>query len=556
MNKYSLRILLIVTITLLFSFVSHPQIFDWAKSINGSVLCNGISIDHGGNSYIVGSFHGTTTFGNIQLTSQYAYNDFFIAKYDQMGNCIWVKQGVADSASYAIGDGISTDSSGNSYVTGVFNNTVSFGSIKLTAPGGSQSIFIAKYDISGNCVWVKQGSTNDGIKAVSHSISVDKNGNSYITGNFQGKLDLGNLQLTSSDSCSVFIAKYSNSGKCLWAKQDSGGTLSWAEGFGIATDADGNCYVTGQFYGTAMFGNYQLSASLKEDNIFIVKYDTIGNCNWAKQSEDTGYYDNALGISVDAEGNSYIEGQFSNKMNFGVIQLVSTGNRNAFTARFDSRGNCIWAKQVNGFSSNGTGISIDANNNCYITGEFFATATLGTTQLNAGDSSNFFIAKYDSNGNNIWAEQSSIIDSNTVARGLGIIADGDGNCYLTGAFNGPTELGNFILIGGGFVAKIGNTASEIYTKKDGLPHNFDLSQNYPNPFNPTTTISYQLPLRSYVTLKVYDILGSEVATLVNKNETTGNYSVNFNASNLSSGIYFYQLKVGDNVQTRKMILLK
>jgi len=85
---------------------------------------------------------------------------------------------------------------------------------------------------------------------------------------------------------------------------------------------------------------------------------------------------------------------------------------------------------------------------------------------------------------------------------------------------------------------------------------FILKQNYPNPFNAITTISYQLPERSWVTLKVFDILGKEVAKLVNEEKPAGNIEVIFNASNLSSGIYFYTLHSGDFTSTRKLVLLK
>ncbi len=92
---------------------------------------------------------------------------------------------------------------------------------------------------------------------------------------------------------------------------------------------------------------------------------------------------------------------------------------------------------------------------------------------------------------------------------------------------------------------------------------FSLSQNYPNPFNPATTIKYTIPnvistggRNPLVTLKVYDVLGNEVATLVNEEKPTGSYTVNFDGSRLASGIYFYKLNAGNFVQTRKMILLK
>jgi hypothetical protein len=88
------------------------------------------------------------------------------------------------------------------------------------------------------------------------------------------------------------------------------------------------------------------------------------------------------------------------------------------------------------------------------------------------------------------------------------------------------------------------------------PKEFVLKQNYPNPFNPTTTIRYVIPERALVTIKIYDILGDEITTLVNEEKPIGNYEVDFIASNLSSGVYFYKLTAGDFIQTKKMILLR
>jgi hypothetical protein len=89
-----------------------------------------------------------------------------------------------------------------------------------------------------------------------------------------------------------------------------------------------------------------------------------------------------------------------------------------------------------------------------------------------------------------------------------------------------------------------------------IPTSFSLSQNYPNPFNPATTIKYDLPQNSDVTLKVYDVLGKEVATLVNENQSAGTYTVKFNANNFASGIYFYRISAGSFTQTKKFILMK
>jgi len=86
--------------------------------------------------------------------------------------------------------------------------------------------------------------------------------------------------------------------------------------------------------------------------------------------------------------------------------------------------------------------------------------------------------------------------------------------------------------------------------------NFVLLQNYPNPFNPTTKISWRSPISSWQTLKVYDILGKEVKTLVDEIRPAGNYEVDFDGADLPSGVYFYQLKAGNYIETKKMILMK
>jgi hypothetical protein len=115
------------------------------------------------------------------------------------------------------------------------------------------------------------------------------------------------------------------------------------------------------------------------------------------------------------------------------------------------------------------------------------------------------------------------------------------------------NTGNNILIHtliGGSYTNIDNNVNSVY--------DFDLSQNYPNPFNPVTTIKYSIPEveGSRVQLKIYDVLGNEIETLVNEAKPTGTYELTWNAANLPSGVYFYQLRAGSLVQTRKMILLK
>jgi hypothetical protein len=110
-----------------------------------------------------------------------------------------------------------------------------------------------------------------------------------------------------------------------------------------------------------------------------------------------------------------------------------------------------------------------------------------------------------------------------------------------------SEIRSFELVG---------TSTAVVEFENIVPNGYSLSQNYPNPFNSSTTISYSIQKPAYITLRIYDQIGREVKTLISKNQNIGSYSVNFNAHNLSNGIYFYKLQVGDEfVETKKMILI-
>jgi hypothetical protein len=103
---------------------------------------------------------------------------------------------------------------------------------------------------------------------------------------------------------------------------------------------------------------------------------------------------------------------------------------------------------------------------------------------------------------------------------------------------------------------IGSRVTDVQDKNIVTPQTISLGQNYPNPFNPATRIVYKLNKEEKVTLKIFNVLGEEITTLVNKVESAGNYDVTFNASNLPSGIYLYRMQAGSFIQTKKMILLK
>jgi len=528
------------------SICINAQTFEWVKGMVGTVTPRAISLDDNENSYITGSFYGTATFGTTTLTNfSGGFSDIFIAKYDNAGNCVWVKQAGGSFSDFAYG--ISCDEDGNIYLTGEFKGTVTFGAIELTSYG-EWDIFIAKYDNAGRCLWVKQagGTSDDG----GYGIYTDVNGNCYITGHFKGTATFDNITLTSRGNYDIFIAKYDNAGNCLWTEQAGGSSNEI--GNGIYTDANGNCYITGYFYATATFDTTILTSYGLWD-IFIAKYDNAGNCLWVKQAGgdlgDCGY-----GISADIFGNCYITGYFGMTATFGTTTLTSSGMYDMFIAKYDNAGNCLWAKKAG--SSNGDfgyGIFTTANGNSYLTGYFKGTATFDTTTISSYGNNDIFIAKYGNDGNCLWAKNAGGYSDDY---GYGISSSSNSQIYVVGSDGGIANFGGTTLIStGGFVTKI-LTSSTALDEISQIATEFKLSQNYPNPFNPSTVISYQLPVMCHVSLKVFDMIGNEVATLVNEEKPAGYHTVTFNAENISTGVYFYRLQAGDFVSTRKLVLMK
>jgi len=107
-----------------------------------------------------------------------------------------------------------------------------------------------------------------------------------------------------------------------------------------------------------------------------------------------------------------------------------------------------------------------------------------------------------------------------------------------------------------FVERLDPQVTTVVDEENSVPRSFSLSQNYPNPFNPTTIISYQVPQNSFVNLKIFDVLGNEIKELINENKQPGYYEVQFNAGELTSGVYFYRLSAGNFFETKKMVVVK
>ncbi|GCL35376.1 FG-GAP repeat-containing protein [Sphaerospermopsis reniformis] len=437
----------------------------WTQQFGGTLPDTGFSIaaDTSGNTYVTGAFNDTATFSNTTLTSTgFGYSDAFVAKLDSNKNVLWAKKLGGTLSDF--GFGITVDGAGNSYVTGYFSVTATFGSTTLTSTG-NEDVFITKLDSSGNFLWAqKLGGTSSDIGL---GINTDANGNIYATGTLNANSDINNS--TSLSTSDTFIRKLDTNGNILWTKNLGGSSLD--SGSSVINDQDGNTYVSGFFSGTVTFDNITLTSAGNND-AFITKLDRSGKFLWARNLGGTSD-DRGRGIIVDETGNAYFTGYFSDSATFGSTTFSSAGNTDAFVAKLDNNGNTLWAKNLGGIEiDEGYGIVADKVGNIYVSGNFSGTATFGSTTLSSTGDSDAFIAKLDSNGNVLSAQK---FGSTSLDLGIGITTDGKGNIYATGGFSDTATFGNTSLTSAGsidaFIVKLGDEVGE--TQITLIPNNTD-----------------------------------------------------------------------------------
>lgn len=349
-----------------------------------------------------------------------------------------------------VGNSIVTDNSGNVYVTGYFIGTSDFdpgvGTYNLVS-NGSADIFFAKYSKNGDLVWAKSiGGV--GID-ISESIEIDATGNVYITGTYSNTVDFdpsaGTQNLTSNGNTDVFYAKYKNNGDLVWAKSIGGVGVDQASSIDI--DASGNVHIVGVFNGTVDFnpdaGILNITSNGSTD-IFFSKYNRNGNLIWANSIGSVGN-DVGSSIKIDALGNVYITGSFTNTADFdtgiGTFNLISNGGYDIFFAKYNSLGKLNWAKSVGGIDNDRSiELELDSKGRIYITGFFNNTVDfnpdIGTFDLTS-IAQDIFFAKYSNYGELFWARG---IGGGILDQGTSIVTDALGNVYITGFFRGTADF--------------------------------------------------------------------------------------------------------------------
>ena len=326
-----------------------------------------------------------------------------------------------------------------------------------------------------NYLWAKSvGGVN-----YERNIAVDSNGNTYVTGHYgSGTITFGSFTLTNSGLFDIYVVKYDTNGDVVWAK--SAGGTGYDYGVGIAVDASGNCFVTGNFEsGYLTFGSSTLTnpnPNLYGD-MFILKYDSLGNALWAKSAAGT-FREYGIDIDVDANGNSYVTGYFMGpSVTFGSTTLTNADQTfytdEMFIVKYDASGNVVWAKSGRGNSfDEGRGIVVDAAGNSYVTGWFANPGVLfGSVYLADTSGYTVFVVKYDTDGGVVWAKKAG---GTGIDYGQDIALDSVGNILVTGDSAGdPWTFGTSTLTNAApaysdmFILKFDSSGNPVWGKRVG-----------------------------------------------------------------------------------------
>ncbi|MBP7810045.1 MAG: SBBP repeat-containing protein [Bacteroidia bacterium] len=355
--------------------------------------------------------------------------------FAQMPTPAWVT--LASGQSNERVNSLATDASGNVLATGEYGAfSAVFGTYTLNLTGGTNDCFISKTDPAGTVLWVQKigSSSND----LGTSITSDATGNLYATGFYGASCVAGTISLPGSG---MFLVKYSPTGTVAWAKKVNGGTGS-GYGYGVGCDISGNVYVTGTYAGTIIVGTTTLTTGNSSTNVFIAKYDALGNVLWVKDFGDNTMTDRPDDLTIDNSGNVLVSGTYQGTMTVGTTTMVSNGFEDVFVVKYDNLGNPLWAKSAGGTNIEGvTNVGVDLTGNVFVSSEFnSASINFGTTNVantnTVSAGKDVFVVKYNSSGVDQWS--TVLGGSQSSEFGPGMNVDPSGNVYLTGLWNSST----------------------------------------------------------------------------------------------------------------------
>jgi hypothetical protein len=332
---------------------------------------------------------------------------------------------------------------------------------------GGADVSVIKLDAFGNCLLSFIDGGPQGDE-VGQGIATDVNGNVYITGSYTSVANFGGTSIPTNGMADMFIVKYNTNGVQQWVAHGGGGFDD--EGRAVSVDTAGNVFVCGYFRNTATFGAFSLASSGNRD-AFLAKLDANGNFAWAVKAGGNGG-EEALAVATDIAGNAFTTGYFSSAIaSFGQASVATNGGADLFVAKYDPAGACLWVRNGGGITSDqGNDVVADALGNCYVTGWVVGdTVTFdGTVSITNGTFEDAVLARYDALGNLDWVITTGGAD---VDQGTGLALNTKNEPVLTGNFSGAGTFGGTLLSSSGgvdvFVAVYDTTGSGLWALAAG-----------------------------------------------------------------------------------------
>ena len=363
--------------------------FLWAHMGGGALVDRGygVATDAQGNCYVTGHYQSTDAdFSGTKLTNRGDY-DIFVAKYDRDGKLAWIQ--TAGGKGYDYGHGIAVDGKGDVVVTGAVAGDAEFGDVKLPNEAGSH-IFCAKYHADGKLVWAKVATGKAG--GSGHGVAVDGKGSIYIGGLSSGSGQFGDKPLVTPKGSSAVVTKLSPEGNVLWIAQNFGEPSCLFHE--ITCDKEGRVWACGMFKGKATFGSETFSTTDdKDSDALLCHYDANGKLLWSRVGQGPAV-DYGLGVATDGNGNSFLTGEFTDAFKLGGEELHSRGSTDVYVAKFDEKGTLRWITQGGGDKGdNAYTMVCDAQGNLFLAGSFGGTAKFDGASITSAGSNDLYVAK-------------------------------------------------------------------------------------------------------------------------------------------------------------------
>lgn len=416
--------------------------------------------DDNGGYYTSGFFKGSMTMGSTVLTSAGA-EDMYVAKHDATGQVVWAKK--AGGAGSDMGYSISY-SEGFVYVTGIYSATATFGT-QLLSSSGSTDGYIAKYDVNGNFIWAKKvGSTlsdrtdqivfapggimymqaSIGSGCMYNSVSLTNNGNVdaylfkmdtagalidhvniggtsndyafdlklegsnlYITGDFASDfIDFGTTFLGNHGNYDVYLAKYDLLLNEVWGVVVGGSSVDHVEKTII--DLNGNCYLTGSFAGSAMFGTQTVTSLSGGKDGFLAKYNSNGILEWVSKMGGTSLTCGRDMLFSDDQKNISVVGHFQTQIANATKTVSSTGDYDAFLVQYDSSGIASNLVTFGGTGSDIPNEMVGLNNDIWVLGSMTETTSFNSMSYTSNGGSDIAVWQLKSSSVGVEEEIASV----------------------------------------------------------------------------------------------------------------------------------------------------